>query len=103
VADVRDGLPRYTLQMLCMAVAGFIDRSPNPTWPRRAAYFNVWAAFSGMGGGIAVFFKHGPFAWNGIIGFYAPLTVPSGVGVEVDRTSRGRAKHRSHSMAPLTC
>jgi hypothetical protein len=28
-----------------------------------------------MGGGIAVFFKHGPFAWNGIIGFYAPLTV----------------------------
>ena len=28
-----------------------------------------------MGGGLAVFFKDGPFAWNGIIGFYVPLTV----------------------------
>jgi hypothetical protein len=58
-----------------MAVAGFIDHSPNPTWPRWAAYFNLWVAVSGGGGGIAVFFKHGPFAWNGLIGFYTPLTV----------------------------
>jgi hypothetical protein len=67
--------PGYTLQMICQAIAGFIDRSPHPTWPRWAAYFNLWTAFSGMGGGIAVFFKHGPFAWNGLIGFYVPITV----------------------------
>jgi hypothetical protein len=67
--------PAYTLQMICQAVAGFMDRSPNPTWPRWAAYFNLWVGFAGMGGGLAVFFKDGPFAWNGLIGFYVPLTV----------------------------
>jgi hypothetical protein len=67
--------PGYTLQMICMAIAGFIDKRPQPTWPRWASYFNLWVGFSGMGGGIAVFFKHGPFAWNGVIGFYLPITV----------------------------
>ena len=52
--------PGYTLQMICMAIAGFIDKSPTPTWPRWAAYFNLWVAFAGMGGGLAVFFKDGP-------------------------------------------
>jgi membrane protein implicated in regulation of membrane protease activity len=66
--------PAYTLQMVCMAVAGFIDESPEPVWPRWAAYLNLWVAVSGMGGGLAVFFKTGPFAWNGLIGFYVPLT-----------------------------
>jgi len=28
---------------------------------------------SGAGGGLAVFFKHGPFAWNGLVGFYIPI------------------------------
>ena len=67
--------PGYTLQMICQAIAGFIDRSPNPTWPRWAAYFNLWVGFAGVGGGLAVFFKDGPFAWNGLIGFYVPIAV----------------------------
>src|SRR5262249_59457655 len=67
--------PAYTLQMICIAIAGFIDKSPHPTWPRWAAYLNLWVAFSGMGGGLAVFFKTGPFAWNGLIGFYLPISV----------------------------
>ena len=67
--------PAYSLQMICMAIAGFIDRDPHPTWPRWAAYFNLWVAFSGAGGGLAVFFKEGPFAWNGLIGFWIPVLV----------------------------
>src|SRR5262249_37651148 len=67
--------PGYVFQMLCMAIAGFMDDSPNPTWPRWAAYMNFWVAFSGMGGGLAVFFKDGPFAWNGLIGFYLPIAI----------------------------
>ena len=67
--------PAYSLQMICQAIAGFIDKSPTPTWPRWAAYFNLWVAFAGMGGGLAVFFKDGPFAWNGLIGFYVPIGV----------------------------
>ena len=67
--------PEYTLQMLCMAIAGFIDKSPHPTWPRWASYFNIWVGISGAGGGIACFFMRGAFAWNGVVGFFIPLTV----------------------------
>jgi uncharacterized membrane protein YjgN (DUF898 family) len=67
--------PAYTLQMFCIALASFMDRSPDPVFPRWAGYFVLWVGFSGMGGGLAVFFKHGPFAWNGLVGFYIPLTV----------------------------
>jgi hypothetical protein len=67
--------PAYSLQMICMAIAGFMDKSPRPTWPRWAAYFNLWVAFSGAGGALAVFFKEGPFAWNGLIGFWLPVVV----------------------------
>jgi hypothetical protein len=65
--------PEYVMQMLSIGVCALRDRSPNPIWPRWAGYFNCWIAFSGIGGGLAVFFKHGPFAWNGLIGFWVPL------------------------------
>jgi hypothetical protein len=43
-------------------------------WPRWAGYLNFWVALGGAGGGLAVFFKTGAFAWNGLIGFYIPVT-----------------------------
>jgi len=65
--------PGYVLQLCCIALASFADRSALPLWPRWVGYLNLWVALSGAGGGIAVFFKHGPFAWNGLIGFYLPI------------------------------
>jgi hypothetical protein len=50
-----------------------MDRSTRPLWPRWVGYLNLWIALSGAGGGLAVFFKHGPFAWNGLVGFYIPI------------------------------
>jgi hypothetical protein len=67
--------PEYVVQMLAIGVAALRDRSPHPVWPRWAGYFNCWIAFSGIGGGLAVFFKHGPFAWNGLIGFWLPISM----------------------------
>jgi len=67
--------PGYVFQMLCIGIAAFMDKDPNPVLPRWAGYLHLWVGISGMGGGIAVFFKHGPFAWNGVVGFYLPLTV----------------------------
>jgi len=66
--------PGYVLQLSCIAIAAFTDKSEHPIWPRWAGYLNLWIALSGCGGGVAVFFKSGPFAWNGLIGFYIPLS-----------------------------
>ena len=68
-------IPTYIIQYVCVAVAGFMDVRPNPTWPRWAAWMNLWIAFGGAGGIAAVFFKSGPFAWNGLIGFYIPVII----------------------------
>ncbi|WP_162462248.1 hypothetical protein [Mycolicibacterium sp. CBMA 234] len=65
--------PGYVLQLSCVALASFMDKSTQPLWPRWVGYLNLWIAISGTGGGLAVFFKTGPFAWNGLIGFYIPI------------------------------
>jgi hypothetical protein len=66
-------IPTYSLQFVCMAIAGFIDKRPNPIWPRWAAYANLWVAVTGAGGVLAVFLKTGPFSWNGVMGFWVPV------------------------------
>lgn len=68
-------IPIFSIQYLCMALAGFMDIRERPLWPRWAAWLNLWVAVTGAGGVLAVFFKKGPFAWNGIIGFWIPVIV----------------------------
>ncbi len=67
--------PEYTLQLFCIAAAGFRDKSATPFLPRWACYFNLWVGISGGGGGLAAFFKIGPFAWNGLFGFWLPVAM----------------------------
>src|SRR5437763_1174404 len=76
-------IPTYSLQYLCLAVGGFMDKRPNPAFPRWSAYMNLWVAVTGIGGVLAVFFKTGPFSWNGIVGFWIPVIVYM-VGMSVD-------------------
>ena len=68
-------IPTYSMQFVCMAIAGFIDDRPHPIWPRWAAYMNIWVAVIGAGGVLAVYFKTGPFSWNGIIGIWLPVAL----------------------------
>lgn len=49
-------------------------------FPRWLGYLNFWCAFLFMPGGLVVFFKDGPFAWNGIIAWWL-LLVAFGVWV----------------------
>jgi hypothetical protein len=71
-------IPTYSLQFVCMAVAGFMDRRPEPIWPRWASYVNIWVAITGAGGVLAVFFHTGPFSWNGVMGYWIPVIVFAG-------------------------
>ena len=65
--------PAYSLQMICIALAGFMDKRADPWLPRWFCYFHLWVAASAIGGGFATFFKTGPFAWNGLFGFWVPV------------------------------
>jgi hypothetical protein len=66
-------IPTYSLQFVCIAIAGLLDARPSPAFPRWSAYMNLWVAITGAGGVMAVFFKTGPFSWNGIVGFWIPV------------------------------
>lgn len=61
------------VQMWCIVTAILIDRRPDPVLPRWLAYLTAWAAILITPAGMVLFFKDGPFAWNGIVGIYIPL------------------------------
>lgn len=62
------------VQLLCIGIAILIDRKARPTLPRWLGFLNFWVAFLILPAGTVLFFKSGPFAWNGIVGLYVPLT-----------------------------
>jgi hypothetical protein len=61
------------VQMWCIVAAILIDRGPRPVLPRWLGYLTAWAALLITPAGLVLFFKTGPFAWNGIVGIYIPL------------------------------
>jgi hypothetical protein len=63
------------LQALVMGVAVLGDKRARPIFPRWAGYFDFWVALLFLPGSITVFFQDGPFAWNGLLTWYLPLTV----------------------------
>lgn len=65
----------FVSQGLAIAAAIFGDRGAVPVFPRWAAYLNVWTVVLFLPAGIIVFFKKGPFAWDGLVTFWVPVTV----------------------------
>ena len=65
--------PEYIVQLICIAIVGLSDTRTTPWLPRWACWATLWVAVMGTGGGAAAFFKTGPFAWNGLIGFWLPV------------------------------
>lgn len=64
--------------ILQSAVFGWViltDRRERPILPRWLGYFNIFAALMFVPGTFNVFFKTGPFAWDGLFAFYIPVAV----------------------------
>ena len=58
------------VQTLCLGFCIIGDKSSDPVYPRWLGYANFWIAFTFLPGALLPFFQSGPFAWNGIIGFW---------------------------------
>lgn len=65
----------FVTQILSLGIAVLLDCHKSPIFPRWSGYFNVWVALLSLPGGLIVFFKGGPFAWNGLLAFWIPLSV----------------------------
>jgi hypothetical protein len=63
------------IQCIVIAIAIFNDRRTEPLFPRWVGYFNLWVALLFTPGTILVFFKNGPFAWNGLLTFWIPFAI----------------------------
>lgn len=59
--------------VLSLIYASFADSDPDPLIPRWVGWFNVFFMLDLIPLSFIFFFKSGPFAWNGIFGFYLPF------------------------------
>jgi hypothetical protein len=66
--------PPAVCQAGAVAVAVLADRRPDPVYPRWIGYFMLWACIAFTGSSLLPFFKHGPFAWNGLFSFWLAAT-----------------------------
>jgi hypothetical protein len=66
----------YIFAWVAVAVICFLPTSvTNSPFPRWFGYLTAWIAFMFEAGAIAFFPRTGPFAWNGLLVFWSPLTL----------------------------
>jgi hypothetical protein len=63
------------MQCLCIAAAVLKHGTESTPYPRWVGFFNIWIAVGMTTSSVIPFFKTGPFAWNGLVGFWIPATV----------------------------
>ena len=65
----------FALQTIAIAIVGLGDKSATPTFPRWFCFLSIWTTILVLPGGFAIFFKTGPFAWNGLFAFWLPVSI----------------------------
>lgn len=88
--------PPGIVQALAVGLAILGDRSPTPLLPRWAGYMSLWVAVLTLPAPLAVMFKTGPFAWNGILAFWMPASI-AGVWLVVMTVAMLKAARRAAS------
>ncbi|MCX2929973.1 hypothetical protein ORI20_06800 [Mycobacterium sp. CVI_P3] len=62
------------VQLVIIGIVILQDSQAVPVFPRWVGYFNIWVGFAFLPGTVMIFFKSGPFAWDGIFIFWIPFT-----------------------------
>lgn len=70
-------LSLFPMQLLGIAVLCFTKDEDDKVsaFPRWLGYLTVWQAIQSFGGPIAMLFKQGIFAWNGLLPFWLPFSL----------------------------
>jgi hypothetical protein len=67
------GITMYLAMPFAVAAAAFFDESPDPVFPRWAAFVNIFLVLITVPDQLVFFFHKGPFAWNGLFGLWLPI------------------------------
>ncbi|HEX5786108.1 MAG TPA: hypothetical protein VFY35_15370 [Burkholderiaceae bacterium] len=88
----------YIFMMVALGVVSLSHKGPvgpsNP-FPRWMGYFTLWAAVAFEVGAVAFVTKSGPWAWNGVIVYWMPLTVFGAWVTAVSFTMLRALKHQA--------
>lgn len=70
------GIPMFLMIWVLIAYAVLVtDSREDPVLPRWVGYANLWIAVLYLPELLVFFFKTGPFAWDGLIGFWIPAVL----------------------------
>ena len=69
------GITIFYPLLVVMAICAFIDKREQPLYPRWFGYFCLWNLLIFFPGLVAFFLYKGPFAWDGLLALWLPLTV----------------------------
>jgi hypothetical protein len=72
------GVSIFAAMPIAIAIAAFIDKSPDPVFPRWAGYFNFMVVMLILPDQLLFFFHSGPWSWNGLFGLWIPVTLFGG-------------------------
>ena len=61
--------------MFGFGVAAFIDKDPNPVFPRWYGYLSILTVIGMLPDQLLFYFHSGPFAWNGIFSFWIAFSL----------------------------
>lgn len=65
------------VELIVFGLAILMDGREVPILPRWSGYLSIWSGICLTTGGVIVFFKNGPFAWDGLVAFWMPVAVYS--------------------------
>jgi MFS family permease len=103
------GVSMFAAMPIAIGIAAFIDKSPDPVFPRWAGYFNFMVVMLIMPDQLLFFFHSGPWSWNGLFGLWIPVTLFGGwflvtfflMRAAVQRASRNPGP-AAESLDPIT-
>ncbi len=59
-------------QYLSVGIVGLMGKGDDAPWPRWVGYLSIWLAVVQQPAPLLTYFKTGPFAWDGLFGFWIP-------------------------------